>query len=326
MRQGALIFLGGFFSLACSWAALVLAPVLQLGGLTAHHDQNSGLIYPVNRPGRAHQGAEVYRSLGCNQCHTRFAVQDNLLFSAKLNKASTNKEPVLAALLAIRPEWSEKEASDVFGELPREVLTPGALFPAQRAVELLSKTDSKAELSIHNIGADIVRGWGTRRSVARDYLYDLTMLAGTLRIGPDLANIGERKPSDFVGAWGFSSATNIVEQLAERRQRLLVHLYNPRIYVPASTMPSYPFLFETRAATGIGTENSLKLPVEFAPNDGNVVVPRSDAESLVEWLLSQQASVSLPEAPTPVVNKPVVEADSSSTNAPLTTTQAPAKQ
>jgi cytochrome c oxidase cbb3-type subunit 2 len=44
-------------------------------------------------------------------------------------------------------------------------------------------------------GADIERGWGVRRSVARDYIYDEPPLMGTMRTGPDLFNIGARQPS-----------------------------------------------------------------------------------------------------------------------------------
>ena len=70
---------------------------------------------------------------------------------------------------------------------------------------------------------DTQRGWG-RASVAADYAYDSPHLLGTMRTGPDLFNIGARQPSD---------------------QWHLGHLYQPRAYVSASIMPSYPFLFET---------------------------------------------------------------------------------
>src|SRR4026209_1868625 len=38
-------------------------------------------------------------------------------------------------------------------------------------------------------GTDVARGWGIRRTVAQDYLHDRPALIGSLRIGPDLANI-----------------------------------------------------------------------------------------------------------------------------------------
>jgi hypothetical protein len=36
-------------------------------------------------------------------------------------------------------------------------------------------------------GADLARGWGRRRTVARDYLRDQPVMLGTVRFGPDLA-------------------------------------------------------------------------------------------------------------------------------------------
>lgn len=67
---------------------------------------------------------------------------------------------------------------------------------------------------------DFQRGWG-RASVAGDYAYDRPHLLGTMRTGPDLLNVGARQPS---------------------REWHLGHLYQPRAYVPASIMPSYPYL------------------------------------------------------------------------------------
>ena len=40
------------------------------------------------------------------------------------------------------------------------------------------------------VGLDIIRGWGERRSVARDYLYDSPPFLGSTRLGPDLSNVG----------------------------------------------------------------------------------------------------------------------------------------
>ena len=64
--------------------------------------------------------------------------------------------------------------------------------------------------------ADAQRGWG-RPSVAADYFYDRPTMLGTMRTGPDLFNVGDRIPSDD---WHYG------------------HLYQPRAYVPASTMPA----------------------------------------------------------------------------------------
>ncbi len=84
MRHGPIIGAGALFSLACSWAALVMAPQLQLGALAPAPLPNSTEIYPPARPGLAAQGAEVYRSLGCNQCHTRAVRQEQALYGVRL--------------------------------------------------------------------------------------------------------------------------------------------------------------------------------------------------------------------------------------------------
>lgn len=70
-------------------------------------------------------------------------------------------------------------------------------------------------------GADLARGWGSRRTVPRDYLFDCPPFPGSRRIGPDLANVG--------GRLGVTA--------------LRQHLKNPRVASPKSIMPSYQFLF-----------------------------------------------------------------------------------
>src|SRR5579862_5850012 len=67
-----------------------------------------------------------------------------------------------------------------------------------------------------HIGPDIERGWGTRQTAARDYIYDRPALLGTMRNGPDLANIGARQKS---AQWHY------------------LHLYNPRSLTADSIMP-----------------------------------------------------------------------------------------
>src|SRR5205823_1087745 len=44
--------------------------------------------------------------------------------------------------------------------------------------------------------SDIERKWGERRSAPRDYLFERPVLLGKMRMGPDLANIGKRAPSE----------------------------------------------------------------------------------------------------------------------------------
>ncbi|MCX6895585.1 MAG: cbb3-type cytochrome c oxidase subunit II [Verrucomicrobia bacterium] len=131
-------------------------------------------------------------------------------------------------------------------------------------------------MQIRPTGPDIARGWGLRRSVAADYLYDSPVMLGSLRAGPDLANVGARLPDV---TWH------------------LQHLYNPRIHVPGSVMPQYRFLFVTRKAGATPSADALPLPAGFAPKPGYEVVPTDEARALVAYLQSLRVETPLFEAP-----------------------------
>jgi cytochrome c oxidase cbb3-type subunit II len=176
-------------------------------------------------------------------------------------------------------------------------------------------------------GADIRRGWGQRRNVSRDYIHDNPTMLGTMRTGPDLANVGTR----YSEAW----------QLA--------HTFNPRVFNDWSIMPSFPFLYTKQRVVGERSAKALKLGREWTvdpgyrwrPSDrewdailtqrgesikarylgeaidldtaegkkrlldfwltteeeGYEIVPNTDGEALVAYLLAlRKAEVSLPEA------------------------------
>ena len=127
-------------------------------------------------------------------------------------------------------------------------------------------------------GSDIARGWGQRRTVARDYLRDRLAVMGTMRTGPDLSNIGVRNPSD---TWH------------------LLHLYNPQITSPGSIMPPFRFLFDKVKAGPEPRLDALSLPPrESTP--GWEVIPNADARALVAYLKSlRRSSYNLPEEPLP---------------------------
>ncbi len=122
-------------------------------------------------------------------------------------------------------------------------------------------------------GADIERGWGTRRTVARDYIWDAPPLLGTMRTGPDLANIGVRQPSDN---WH------------------LLHLFNPEITSPGSIMPPMPFLFDERTIEVEVPYDALAFPPEWS-SPGQVVIPTRRAKALVAYLKSMDKSHPVPE-------------------------------
>src|SRR5882672_2995924 len=71
MNQGPLIFLGLLLTMALSWSGMILTPQLQIGRQAPVLQEELDAVYPKDRSGLAHQGAEVYRSLGCAACHTQ---------------------------------------------------------------------------------------------------------------------------------------------------------------------------------------------------------------------------------------------------------------
>ena len=122
--------------------------------------------------------------------------------------------------------------------------------------------------------ADLERGWGLRRSHPRDYIYDEPQLLGTMRTGPDLANIGVRQPS---------------------REWHLKHLYDPQTTSPGSIMPPHRFLFTKRRIVGQPASDALALGAEFAPEEGYEIVPTREAHNLVTYLLSLDQSYEIEE-------------------------------
>jgi cytochrome c oxidase cbb3-type subunit II len=71
MKNGPLFFVGILVSLVASWGAIVVGSTRQLGRLEQHFDSLEGLPYPQAQAGVAAQGAQVYASLGCAECHTQ---------------------------------------------------------------------------------------------------------------------------------------------------------------------------------------------------------------------------------------------------------------
>jgi cytochrome c oxidase cbb3-type subunit 2 len=178
-------------------------------------------------------------------------------------------------------------------------------------------------------GADVRRGWGTRRTVSRDYIHDNPPLLGTMRTGPDLAAIGPRYSEDW-----------------QHR-----HTFNPRAVNAWSVMPSFAFLYSREKVVGgpgnkspralnlgrewtvdpgyrwrpserewgrivaeqggalaerLGVSADLSTPagqkqlLEFwltTPEEDYQVVPTADGEALVAYLLAlNKNEVPLPEA------------------------------
>jgi hypothetical protein len=221
---------------------------------------------------------------------------------------------VIDALIAIKTGLGRPEAHKLISKMPATVLAGADRKTADGATEKLKATGAQAATKIVPLGPDIAREWGKRRTVAADFLFDQPVMLGSLRIGPDLANVGLRQTNNAP---------------------LLVHLYNPKIAEPKSIMPPYRFLFERRKIDPQPSPESLKLPGDLAPESRYEIVPGDQAKALVAYLRSLRADAPVfevpltppPTAPTvTATNTPPAAAAASATNAPsAAATNTPAK-
>lgn len=305
MKHGPFLFLGLLFALALSWLGMIATPQLQFGNQQPTNVPPSNVLYPTAAPGLAQLGREVYRANGCAYCHTQVVRQKGARFDVVLTGAGTNEAAVVQALVQMGDSLSREAAEKLVSTAPQKVLSFSRKNQADEAQEALGQAGAEASVRTVPTGPDIARGWGTRLTVGHDYLFDSPLMLGTTRIGPDLANIGVRRPDPV---WH------------------LVHLFDPKLSVPGSTMPRYPFLFEVRPRQGGVAPDAL-------PVSGNMdVVPTREARALVAYLMSLQATLPLFEAPAPLppgAAQPTSGATNQppgtpGTNAPAANTNAPA--
>jgi cbb3-type cytochrome oxidase cytochrome c subunit len=286
MKHGPFLVLGLFFVLALSWLGMIATPDFQLGNAQPTNVPPANLIYPTPYSGLANQGREVYRANGCAYCHTQVVRQDGIKLQVVITSPGTNQAAVVQAAQQLRPGLSPTDAQQLLTSKPAIVLTTTDKSDAEAAQKALSAAGADAAVRVLPTGPDIERGWGTRLTVAHDYLYDTPLLLGSARLGPDLTNIGVRRPD---------------------RTWQLLHLYDAKLEVPDSVMPRFPFLFTTLSPSARRPSNALLLP------DGKQIVPSPDAEALVAYLLNLRADMPLFEAPGP----PVISATpSGETNQP----------
>lgn len=303
MNYGPLIFLAAFFALSGSWVGLVLTPQMQVGHLQETNGVVAGVTYPAGRPGLAREGLEVYRANGCAYCHSQQVGQTGTDCEVEMTQAGTNQAAVLSALLQVKPGLSEVQAKDLLASLPKTVFRGLTKEAADAAVKTLSTAGAKAQTWIVPAGPDISRGWGKRRSVAQDFLFDYPVMPGSVRVGPDLANVGARLPD---ATWH------------------LRHLYAPGLVVPKSPMPPYRYLFEKRKIEQARSAEALDLPAGLAPGPGYEIVPRREARALTAYLLSLRADTPLFEAPFTVARLSTALATTNataSTNTPPSATE-----
>lgn len=137
--------------------------------------------------------------------------------------------------------------------------------------------------------ADIDRGWGIRRTVARDHLYELPPVLGASRLGPDLANVGSPN-------WRNEPEADLVKPAKRDAAWQFSHLYEPKLILRESNMPSYRHLFVKRKISGSPSPDALVLSKGHGPTEGYEIVPSDDAKALVAYLASLDRSFPLKEA------------------------------
>lgn len=136
---------------------------------------------------------------------------------------------------------------------------------------------------VRNVAMD--KMFGSRPGMPSDYAnitrtsfwQNTATLMGTERTGPDLTDVGNRQPSTD---WN------------------LMHLYNPRIVVGQSIMPSYEWLFETKENPD-STDVIVNIPDQFLKEKKGKIVATKKAMQLVAYLQS------LKQAPLPEAKKPM---------------------
>lgn len=300
MNHGPLIFLGVLASFLGTWWGLVFMPQMQLGSQQPKTVEGSTLPYPAGRPGLAEQGHAVYVSEGCVYCHSQQVRQEGYTFDVVLT-ATTNQQDTAAALQAIgvRADKIADYLKGAANQAPQPVRQNVRQKEATAMVTKLTEAGASAQPVFIPTGSDIGRGWGPRQSVAQDYLRDYPVQIGNSRLGPDLSNIGARRPD---ADWH------------------LRHLYHPHTEVKGSMMPAYQYLFEKRKIGREPSPDALQLPAEFVEK-GYEIVPKPEARQLVAYLLSLRVNTALFEAPLPqLASPPAAAAD---TNAPAGDTNAP---
>ena len=264
MKTGFRVFLASFVALGLSWGGFVVAPVAQLGTEKQTGVLNSSEIYPEQRPGDATLGLQVYRQCGCAACHTTQLQQNGVVCDVTVTGRGRNPLAVSNLLSALTLTNLTKEDADAASG---QIVTAGGT----------------TEIHIVPTGGDISLGWGVRRSVAEDFLWDYPVQLGDVRVGPDLADVGARLGN---ADWQ------------------LLHLYAPQAEVKDSAMPPFRFLFTRQKIGEAPSSDALRLPPGFAPPDGYEVLPTTRARDLAAYLLSLRADVPLHDAPFTVASPP----------------------
>ncbi|TWR24391.1 cytochrome c [Mucilaginibacter pallidiroseus] len=182
----------------------------------------------------------------------------------KLYMAALGFFLVLTLFVAIMPALSNQQMTAVLpGSRPLNNLEKEGknIFIAEGCVACHTQ-------QVRNLDMD--KNWGSRPSIAADYAgitrtdiwRNTATLMGSERTGPDLTNVGNRQSSED---WH------------------LLHLYNPRLVVSASVMPSYEWLFELKE---YAYPEDKVLSIPGAGKEDRKVVASRQAMALVAYLQS----------------------------------------
>ena len=288
--DSAFTLLSGALLVFCiSVSGMLMRANEQLGGLQYADtvlEDGTQTRYPIPLLGNARYGEEVYRSIGCAECHTQQVTHEGVEFDIKALATEKNHAAVKDAVDRFYRVTGSPSSGGAAHGLPVgewETIAHGVnTADAAKARGFLAAAGASVDVQVRFHGEDLDndefsnpdgRGWGKRRSVARDYLFAERPMLGSVRIGPDLVNVGTR----------YSRST------------LMRILLNPKMIRKDSKMPQHRFLFDEASK---GDEGEL-----IAVRNGKEEVyykPTKDAEELVDYLLSLKgANYPLQEAPTP---------------------------
>lgn len=140
-------------------------------------------------------------------------------------------------------------------------------------------------------GQDMVRGWGVRRTVARDYIYEDVPLLGAMRLGPDFANYSS-------ASWRNEPADDPKRPAKRDAAWIYKHLFNPNSIVKEGSLcPPRKDLFDRVEIAGAPSPNAAHVDGKYE------WIPKAEARNLAAYLLGQDRSHPLAEAPTMITPK-----------------------
>ena len=266
--------LGGLLLVFCvSLSAMVFRASDQLSGLQYIDTQSEDGIefrYPVPLLGNARYGEAVYKANGCAACHTQQVTHESVVLDVKALAGEKNHAAVQEAISRFRNVTGRDASAGAVLGLPVgewETVVNGAnAADASKARNFLAKAGASVDVQVRFRGEDLTqhdllnprgRDWGKRRSVAQDYLFAEPPMLGSVRIGPDLANVGARHSRDV----------------------LMRILLNPKTVRKNSKMPQHRFLFEKADEDDQGQHiinggyvpEGVKLPPDVGMGDIKII-------------------------------------------------------